>query len=248
MVGLGVDPPCLRVDSEETLLTLIDERAQSAHAAPGVTPGDSSEAGTPVRELIQLSVLGEPLVDCLQETMPEEQVECAIQATASIWEPLGQVHYVTTDDMEFHSFGMAPRDAGGIYDDSCQHHETLRTVMLQWLLQQLCRQAIINRLYRTMRMNMVNGLGRSLIIITDSPRIAVTPGEWYASETIWMMRTDLHQANEFAKIMSARCDYKTVESFSHVVSAAIDGSAVELNDLSFRRMSFPPYEVSAGRD
>ena len=42
VVGLGVGPPCLRV---ETLLTLIDERAQLAHAAPGVTPVDSSEAG-----------------------------------------------------------------------------------------------------------------------------------------------------------------------------------------------------------
>ena len=38
VVGLGVGPPCLRVDSEETLLTLTDERAQSARAAPGVTP------------------------------------------------------------------------------------------------------------------------------------------------------------------------------------------------------------------
>ena len=47
VVGLGVGPPCLRVDSEETLLTLRDERAQSARAAPGVTPVDSSETGSP---------------------------------------------------------------------------------------------------------------------------------------------------------------------------------------------------------
>ena len=45
VVGLGVGPPCLRVDSEETLLTLTDERDQSARAAPGVTPVDSSETG-----------------------------------------------------------------------------------------------------------------------------------------------------------------------------------------------------------
>ena len=63
VVGLGVGPPCLRVDSEGTLLTLIDERAQLTHAPPGVTPVDSSEEGVPVRELIQLSVIGEPLVD-----------------------------------------------------------------------------------------------------------------------------------------------------------------------------------------
>ena len=45
VVGLGVCAPCLRVDSEETLLTLIDERAQLARAAPGITPVDSSEEG-----------------------------------------------------------------------------------------------------------------------------------------------------------------------------------------------------------
>ena len=49
VVGLGVGPPCLRVDSEETLLTLTDQRAQLARAAPGVTPVDSSEKGAPVR-------------------------------------------------------------------------------------------------------------------------------------------------------------------------------------------------------
>ena len=42
VVGLGVGPPCLRVDSEETLLTLTDERAQSARAALGISPVDSS--------------------------------------------------------------------------------------------------------------------------------------------------------------------------------------------------------------
>ena len=89
MAGLGVGPPCLRVDSEETLLTLTDERAQLARAAPGVTPVDSSEKGAPVRELIRPSVLGEPLVVNLQELTPvEKRLEYAIQATASVWEPL----------------------------------------------------------------------------------------------------------------------------------------------------------------
>ena len=36
MVGLGVGPPCLRVDSEESLLTLTDERAPLARTAHGV--------------------------------------------------------------------------------------------------------------------------------------------------------------------------------------------------------------------
>ena len=75
----------------------------------GVTPADSSEEGAPVRELIQLSVLGEPLVDSLQEPMPaEERLEYAIQATVLIWEPLEQMCYVVTGDVGFDSFGMAP--------------------------------------------------------------------------------------------------------------------------------------------
>ena len=93
MVGLGVGPTCLGVDLEETLLTLTDEQAQSARAAPGVTPVDSSETGSPVRELIWPSVLGEPLFDCLQEPMPvKKRMEYAIQATASVWTPFEQVH------------------------------------------------------------------------------------------------------------------------------------------------------------
>ena len=124
MVGLGVGPPCLRVDSEEPLLTLIDERAQLARAAPSVTPVDSSEEGAPVRELIQLSVLGEPLVDSLQEPMPaEELLVYAIQVSALIWEPLEQVRYVVSGDVDFDSFRMAPWDAGGMHGDSCQRRE-----------------------------------------------------------------------------------------------------------------------------
>ena len=97
VVGLGVVPSCLRVDSEETLLTLIDDRAQLARAASGVTPVDSSEEGAPVRELIRPSVLGEPLVDSLQEPMPvEKRLEYAIQVTASVWEPFE--HYVVSGD------------------------------------------------------------------------------------------------------------------------------------------------------
>ena len=83
VVGLGVDPPCLRVDSEETLLTLMDEQAQLVRAAPGVTPEDESEEGAPVLEQIEHSILGKPLVDGLQEPMPVmKRLEQAILATA----------------------------------------------------------------------------------------------------------------------------------------------------------------------
>ena len=179
MVGLGVCPPCLRVDSEETLLTLIDERAQLARAAPGVTPVDSTEEGAPVPKLIRLSVLGEPLVDSLQEPMPaEERLEYTIQATALIWEPLEQMRYVVSGDVDFDYFGMAPWDAGGMHGDSCQPREMFQTMILQWLMRLLCRQAIMNGLNGTMRMNTEYGPDQSLMTNTDSPRLAVTPGEW----------------------------------------------------------------------
>ena len=129
VAGLGVGPPCLRVDSEETLLTVIDERAQLAHAAPGITPVDSSEEGAPIRELIQRSVLGEPLVNSLQEPMPdEERLEYVIQATAVIWQPLERMHYAVSDNVDSDSFGMAPWDAGGMHGNDCECRETFQTM------------------------------------------------------------------------------------------------------------------------
>ena len=81
---------------------------------------ESFEKGAPVRELIWNSVLGEPLVVCLQEPMPgEESLEYAIQATASVWIPFEQVHNVECGDVDFDSFGMAPWDAGGMHSRTC---------------------------------------------------------------------------------------------------------------------------------
>ena len=89
--------------------------------------------------------------------------------------------------------------------------------MLQWLMRLLCRQVIMNGLNRTMIMNTENGLGRSLMTNTDSPRLAVTPGEWYASKTMRMIRTDLRQMNGFAWIIGAMCDYKNPSNMGLVL-------------------------------
>ena len=218
-------------------LTDFDRRASPV--GPGVTPVDSSEEGAPVPKLIMLSVVGEPHVDSLQEPMSaEERLEYAIQATASKWEPLEQVRYVVSGDVDFDSFGLAPWDSGGLHDDSCQRRE-----MLQWLMQLLCRQAIMNGLNTTMRMNREYGLDRSLMTNTDSPRLAVTPGEFYASETIQMIKTDLHQMNGFTRMIGAMCDCWTGGGGGgcpQLDSAAADCGAVGLDDLIFRRTSFPP--------
>ena len=163
-----------------------------ARAAPGITPVDSSEEGAPVWELIRPSVLGEPLDDSLQELMPvEKRLEYAIQATASVWEPLEQVHYVVSGDVKFDSFGMAPWDAGGMLGDGCRLCGTCWKMMFQWLIRLSCRPVIVNGLDRTMIMYAEYGLDRIKMTNTDSPQLAVTPGEWYASDMLVTTSTDL---------------------------------------------------------
>ena len=116
----------------------------------------------------------------------------------------------------------------------------------KWLMRLLCRPVIVNRLDRTMRMNTENGLDGSMMTNMDSPRLAVTPGEWYASETIRVIGTDLRQMNGFTKMIGAMCDYATVEVFTQIDSATADFGADKLDDFIFRCTSFPPDELSAG--
>ena len=73
-VGLGVGPPCLRVDSEEALLKRTDERAPLARAAPGATPEKKLETKS--------WMVGR------QETMNGvESMKYVPQTTASVWMP-----------------------------------------------------------------------------------------------------------------------------------------------------------------
>ena len=145
VVGLGVGSPCLRVDSEETLLTLMDERAQLVRVAPGVTPEDGYEEGAPVLELIEHSVLGKPLVDSLQEPMPViKRLEQAILATASVWEPLEHLHCVVSDNVDFDSFWMAPWKAGGTLGDSCRLCVTFWRTLLRSVIRLSCRPVIVD--------------------------------------------------------------------------------------------------------
>ena len=56
--------------------------------------------------------------------------------------------------------------------------------MLQWLIRLLSLPVIRNGLVRTTRMNTEDGLDQLMMTNMDSPRLAVTPGEWYASDTL----------------------------------------------------------------
>ena len=104
----------------------------------------------------------------------KKSLEYAIQATASVWLPFEWIHNVVSGDVNFDSFGMTPWDAGGMH--SCTRSEALRTMMLQWLMQLLCRPVITHGLDRTMTMNTENGLDMMIMITTDSPQLTATPG------------------------------------------------------------------------
>ena len=193
---VALDVVGLRVESEETLLTSMDERAQLVRAAPGVTPEDESEEGAPVLELIEHSVLENPLVDSLQEPMPiMKQLEQAILATASVWEPLEHLHCVVSDDVDFDSFCMAPCDAGGTLGDRGRLWVTFWWTLLRSAIRLSCRPVSVDghgsRLIRSLGqlfvLNIDMGLTDALAvghnpdmnmkIKTESPRLAVTPGE-----------------------------------------------------------------------
>ena len=89
------------------------------------------------------------------------------------------------------------------------------------------------------------------LVKSDTARVSVLPvaGCMFPnSETIRMIRTDLRQMDGFTDIIGAMCDCSTAGVFTQIDSAAADCGAVELDDLIFHRTSFPPDELSAGRD
>ena len=100
---------------------------------------------------------------------------------------------------------------------------------------------IVNGLDRTMKMNTEYGLDQIMMTNTDSPRLAVTPGEWYASDMLTTMRPDLRQINGIPEVIGAMYDCRTVWVFPQIDSTAVDCGAVELDVLTFfRQTNFPP--------
>ena len=94
-------------------------------------------------------------------------------------------------------------------------------------------------------MNTEYGLDKIMMTNTDSPRLAVTTGEWCASNILTTMRTDLRQMNGIPEVIGGMYDCRTVWGFPQIDSTVVDCGVVELDDLTFRRTSFPPDELSA---
>ena len=118
--------------------------------------------------------------------------------------------------MDSDSFGMAPWDAGGMHGNDCQRRGTFRTMMLQWLIRLLCRPVIRNGLVRTTRVNTEYGLDQLMMTNMDSPRLAVTPGEWYASDTLTPLSRELRQMNGIPEVMGAMYDCRTGWEFPQI--------------------------------
>ena len=97
-------------------------------------------------------------------------------------------------------------------------------------------------------MNTEYGHERIMMTNTDSPRLAVTPGEWYASEMLTMMKTDLRQLNGFTEMIGTIYNCRTVGGFPQIESDVANCGGVELDDLIFGRTSFPPDEFLAWCD
>ena len=86
MVSLGVGPSCLRVDSEETLPALLNERGEMSFTVPGVTPDGGPMEGASVLEPIEHSLLEKPLDGGPKQWMPvleplEHSESCAEERT-----------------------------------------------------------------------------------------------------------------------------------------------------------------------
>ena len=97
-------------------------------------------------------------------------------------------------------------------------------------------------------MNTECGFDQLMMTSVDSPRLAVTPGEWYASDTLTPLSCELRQMNGIPEVMGAMYDCRTGWNFPQFDSTMVDCSTVELDDLTFRRAGFPPEELSAGGD
>ena len=180
--------------------------------------------------------------------------------------PFEQVHSVESGDVDFDSFGMAPWDAGGMH--SCTRSEPFRTIMLQWLMRLLCRPVIMHRLDRTVTMYTENGLDTITMITSDSPRLTVKPGEWYACDVTTQTRHDLRHTCDISAAVDCKAGIRNVlifrrlslvpedvsarrdgkYGFPKIDCAAADSGAVEMNDLIFRRLSLPPEDDSTPVD
>ena len=107
-----------------------------------------------------------------------------------------------------------------------------------------------------------------MMIPTDSPRLKVTPGEWYGSDVLTQIRHELRDARDISAAVDCNAVIRSdlisrwlcllpeevsagrngTDDFPETDCAAADSGAADMNDLIFRRLSLPPDDDSAAVD
>ena len=85
------------------------------------------------------------------------------------------------------------------------------------------------------------GLDQLMMTNMDSPRLAVTLGEWYANDTLTPLSSDLCQMNGIPEVMGAMYDCRIGWDFPQFDSTVVDCSAVYLDN--FPPANFPPVVI-----
>ena len=232
--GLGVGPPCFRVDSEEALLKRTDERALLARAAPGATPG---------RKLVTKSWI----VGRRENTNGMETMEYVPQRTASFWMPFKQTCDEESDDADFDSFKTAPWDAGGTQRDKL--HEVM------------CR-AMVHNVDRSTTGSTKCEPTTKILVDTNCPRLEMTPGEGDASyrSTDWSAERHTFRRTLSVSVMyclpcavaSLPADKlctplqrdDTVVCVEIDIPAEMNGTVIGMNDVSVLRRGLPQRQDS----
>ena len=232
-VGLGVGPPCFRVDAEEALLKRTDERALLARATLGATPG---------MKLVTKSWI----VSQGENTNGMESMKYVPQRTASVWMPFEQVCDEESGDADFDSFKTAPWDAGGTQRDKT--HEVM------------CRPMVHN-VDRSTTGNTKCEMTTRRLVDMNCPLLETTPGEGDASyrSTDWSAERNTFRRTLSVSVMNglpcavallpADKLYTTIQRNDTAVCVEIDSLAdmndavIEMNDGPILRRRLPRTEV-----
>ena len=214
-VGLGVGPPCFRVDSEEALLKRTNERAPLARAAPGAT-------------LEMKLVTKSWMVGQQKTTNGMESMKYVPQMTASVWMPFKQTCDEESGATDFDSFKTAPWDAGGTQRDKL--HEVM------------CR-TMVHNVHRWTTRNTERELATKMLMDTNCPRLTMTPGEDDASYRGTQIGGELHDTVAISDGHTRRKDDDILRRSAVCVEidipADMNCTAVELNDVTILRQRLP---------
>ena len=107
LVGLRVDPSCLRMDSEETLPALRDERSVMSCVDLGVTLDGGPMEGAPVLEPLEHSVLEMALDGELIENLSVlETLEHSVLEVTLVWGDCSLIKMTVSDPLEHSGLGV----------------------------------------------------------------------------------------------------------------------------------------------